>query len=79
MNLLDLSLSVKPSVTQFQNDQAVAKTRAGDSSYYTMGMNVVTLQLRAGDDVWIRHIRESDSNYISGYGFPTFSGYLVEF
>ena len=57
----------------------MAKTRSGDSSYYTMGMNVVALQLTAGDDVWVRHIRESDSNYLSGQGFPTFSGYLLEF
>ena len=57
----------------------MAKTRSGDSSYQTMGLNAVTLELKSGDDVWVRHIRESDSNYLSGETFPTFSGYLLEY
>ncbi|KAH3819207.1 hypothetical protein DPMN_120940, partial [Dreissena polymorpha] len=57
---------------------AVSKVRTGDGSEYTMAGTTVTLALRAGQDVWVRHIDESDSNAIDGETFPTFSGHLLQ-
>ncbi|XP_053377484.1 complement C1q tumor necrosis factor-related protein 4-like isoform X2 [Mercenaria mercenaria] len=61
-----------------KNGESVAKTESGDSSYYTMGTNVVALDLKAGDEVWVRHIDQSDSNIINGQSHTSFSGYLIE-
>ncbi|KAK3609820.1 hypothetical protein CHS0354_029860 [Potamilus streckersoni] len=60
-----------------KNGEPVAKARTGDASYYTMGTNIVTLQLQKGDDVWIEHISETDSNKLEGQSFTTFSGHLI--
>ncbi|KAL3852120.1 hypothetical protein ACJMK2_015803 [Sinanodonta woodiana] len=61
-----------------KNGEPVAKARTGDASYYTMGTNIVTLQLQKGDDVWVEHINESDSNKLEGQSFSTFSGHLIQ-
>lgn len=60
------------------DDSPVARVRSGDSSDYTMAGTSVTVKLRAGQDVWVQHISESDSNAILGQSFSTFSGYLVQ-
>ncbi|KAL3852115.1 hypothetical protein ACJMK2_015798 [Sinanodonta woodiana] len=61
-----------------KNGEPVAKARTGDASYYTMGTSIVTLQLQKGDDVWVDHISETDSNKLEGQSFTTFSGYLIQ-
>ncbi|KAK3600628.1 hypothetical protein CHS0354_031542 [Potamilus streckersoni] len=61
-----------------KNGEPVAKARTGDASYYTMGTNIVTLQLQKSDDVWVEHISETDSNKLEGQLFTTFSGYLIQ-
>ncbi|XP_060576103.1 cerebellin-1-like [Ruditapes philippinarum] len=61
-----------------KNGEPMAKTVSGDNSYYTMATNVVDLDLKAGDEVWVRHANQSDSNYINGESHTSFSGYLIE-
>lgn len=56
----------------------VAKVRSGDSAQYSMAGTSVTVELTTGQDVWVEHIPESDSNAILGQSYTTFSGYLVQ-
>ncbi|WAR25205.1 C1QL4-like protein, partial [Mya arenaria] len=60
------------------NGEAVTKVQSGDSSYYTMGTNAVALKLVAGDEVWVRHTDQSDSNSIQGESTSSFTGYLID-
>ncbi|WAR26743.1 hypothetical protein MAR_012447 [Mya arenaria] len=61
-----------------RDGQAVSKVRTGDNSQYSMAGTTVTLELKAGQDIWVQHIAESDSNAIDGAMFPTFSGHLIQ-
>ncbi|KAL4226398.1 hypothetical protein ACF0H5_014381 [Mactra antiquata] len=61
-----------------KNGISCTKVKSGDDSYYTMGTNAVALDLQAGDEVWVRHVNESDSQTINGEGYTTFSGYFIE-
>lgn len=62
----------------FSDGNSVAKVRSGDSAQYTMAGTSVVVTLKAGQDVWVEHIAESDSNAILGQTFSTFSGYLIQ-
>ena len=60
-----------------KNGQPIAKVRTGDNAYYSSATNVATAQLAKGDDVWVRHIRESDNNVLYGLYITSFTGHLV--
>ena len=51
---------------------AVAKIRTGDGNNWSMAATVVTLAMTSGEDVWVEHIVESDSNTLYGKTFPRF-------
>ncbi|XP_045165712.2 complement C1q-like protein 4 [Mercenaria mercenaria] len=57
---------------------AIAKIRTGDSKQWTMAGTSVTTEMMAGEDVWVQHIAESDSNVFYGQSFSTFSGHLIQ-
>ncbi|XP_045165295.2 complement C1q-like protein 4 [Mercenaria mercenaria] len=57
---------------------AIGKLRTGDSAKWTMAGTSVTAELTAGQDVWVEHIAESDSNVFYGQSFSTFSGHLIQ-
>ncbi|XP_045166072.1 complement C1q-like protein 4 [Mercenaria mercenaria] len=57
----------------------IARVKTGDNGYWNMGTNVITAHLNAGDDVWVRHMSDSDNKQVvaqSGY-FTSFSGHLI--
>jgi hypothetical protein len=62
----------------FSDGVPIAKLRTGDSAQWTMAGKTVTAELNAGQDVWVEHIPESDSNVFYGQSFSTFSGHLIQ-
>ena len=62
-----------------RDDVVIARVKTGDNGYWNMGSNVVNAHLNAGDDVWVRHMSDSDSRHIvaqNGF-FTSFSGHLI--
>lgn len=62
-----------------KNDQVIGRAKTGDNGYWNMGSNVVNVRLQAGDDVWVRHMTDSDTHHVvSDKGlFTSFSGHLI--
>ena len=63
------------------DNNVIGRVKTGDNGYYNMGTNVISVRLDAGNDVWVRHMSDSDNKHIvaggSDGGFTMFSGHLV--
>jgi hypothetical protein len=62
-----------------RDNMVIARVKTGDNGYWNMGSNVVNVHLNAGDDVWVRHMSDSDSKHVvadKGF-FTSFSGQLI--
>ncbi|KAK3609815.1 hypothetical protein CHS0354_029854 [Potamilus streckersoni] len=61
-----------------KNGVVIARSRSSQDSYgyYNMATNMVVVELKAGDDVWIEHTT-ADSNTIFGRSLTSFSGQLI--
>ncbi|KAL4226523.1 hypothetical protein ACF0H5_014508 [Mactra antiquata] len=55
----------------------IGKLRTGDSAQYTMASTTVNVEMMKGEDVWVEHLPESDSNKFYGKTMSTFSGHLI--
>lgn len=58
----------------------IARVKTGDNGYWNLGTNVITIRLNAGDDVWVRHMTDTDSKHVvadKGF-FTSFSGHLIK-
>jgi len=61
-----------------RDNTPVAKARTGDDAKWSMATAVVTLYMKAGQDVWVEHIAESDNALIYGQDTSAFSGHLIQ-
>ncbi|KAK3609823.1 hypothetical protein CHS0354_029863 [Potamilus streckersoni] len=61
-----------------KNGVVIARSRSSQDSYgyYNMATNMVVVELKAGDDIWIEHTT-ADSNTIFGRSMTSFSGQLI--
>ena len=63
-----------------KNGAVIGRIKTGDNGYYNMGTNIITAHLNAGEDVWVRHMSDSDTKHVvSGGGYFTmFTGHLIK-
>lgn len=62
-----------------RDNNVIARVKTGDNGYWNMGSNVIIARLHSGDDVWVRHMSDTDNRHIvAEHGFFTsFSGHLI--
>ena len=58
----------------------IGRIKTGDNGYWNMGTNIITAHLNTGDDVWVRHMSDTDNKrVVSGGGYFTmFTGHLIK-
>jgi len=61
------------------NGNVIGRVKTGDNNYWNQGTNVVNAHLAAGDDVWVRHMTDSDSHHVVAEGglYTAFAGHLI--
>jgi len=61
------------------NGNVIGRVKTGDNNYWNQGTNVVNAHLAAGDDVWVRHMTDSDSHHVVAQGglYTAFAGHLI--
>ncbi|XP_052780134.1 protein HP-25 homolog 1-like [Mya arenaria] len=57
----------------------IGRVKTGDNGYYNQGTNVINARLKATNDVWVRHMTDSDNKHVVADGgyFTSFSGHLI--
>ena len=65
-----------------KNGDGIVRTYSGDSKLWKSGTQTTVLYLEVGDQVWIRILDAvpavNDGNvHVFGYGFSSFSGFLI--